>query len=97
MAEQLTERITKALPCGKTITIDGTVRLTMREFRAWAKADDTGDYETAYACLARVIVAWDWLCDPRSPASYDDLLLHEYKQVAKAVGEWLNAASEAKN
>ena len=84
------------LPCGHTITIDGTLK--MREFRGWIQAEKAADFEQLYGYLARLISAWDWEgLDPHVPESYDELDIAEYKQITEAVSNHVLSAISAKN
>ena len=86
----------KALPCGHSITIAGSLK--MGEFRRWVAAEKEGDLEAVYPYLAKVVTAWDWAdLDPKAPESYDELLLSEYRQVVQAVSEYLMAEAASKN
>jgi hypothetical protein len=88
--------ITKALPDGHTITVGG--RVTMGQFRAWARAEQEGQFEAVYKHLAAVVQGWDYDAgDPRQPESYDNLTFTEYRQVNEAVVGWLRSEVEAKN
>ena len=94
-------KVTKKLPCGKGITISGSLK--MKDFRKWVKAEQAGDLDVAYTYLARVVESWDMVdekgkaLDPKKPASFDELELVEYQQVNQAVSEWLRAEVESKN
>lgn len=90
------QRVTKKLPCGKSITVSGSLK--MKDFRQWVKAEQDGELEKVYVHLAKVIEEWDFDdLDPKKPASFDELELAEYQQVNMAVSEWLRAEVEAKN
>jgi hypothetical protein len=89
------ERVTKRLPCGKSVTFAGDLK--MKEFRKWVRAEQAGDFDTVFACLARIVDGWDWDLDPKDPSSYDELGIHEYQQLSQAAAEWLTSAIQAKN
>jgi len=86
---------TVTLTDGHTITIGG--RVTMGDFRRWAKAEQSGDLETVYQHLAKVIIRWDYPGDPKAPESYDDLTFQEYRLINEAVAAWLRDEVAAKN
>lgn len=90
-----TERVTKALSCGGSVTICG--RLRMRDVRKWQAAEEKTDLWTCYRYLAAMIVEWSFDGDPANPESYDNLWQHEMRQVNKAVGEHVMAQTQAKN
>ncbi len=87
--------VTRTLSDGHVVTIGG--RVTMGDFRRWAKAERAGEFEAVYKHLAQVVQAWDYEGDPSQPESYDDLTFQEYRRVNEAAGEWLRSEVEAKN
>lgn len=84
------------LDCGHEITVAGSLK--MKDFRRWIKAEQEQEFLPIYEFLAKLVVAWDWPdLNPRDPASYDELDLPEYKQVAAAASDWLKQGVDAKN
>ena len=90
-----TERITKSLACGHTVTICGRVR--MRDIRKWTDAENSGDWLTCYKYLAAIVVEWTFASDPTDPDVYDDLWPHEMRQVNAAVSQHITAQTASKN
>jgi len=98
MTEIKATRVTKKLPCGKSITLEG--RLRMGEMRLWSEAERQGNLMTCYEYLAKIIVAWDFEgdpTDPTDPKGYDNLWANEYQQVNKAAGDYMTAEAASKN
>ena len=84
------------LKCGHKITLDGALK--MREIREWGEAERRGAFQTCYGYLARLVKSWDWEdLDPSDPASYDELLSHEYQQVYLAVTKYVLSPEDTKN
>ena len=84
------------LPCGHKISIEGTLK--MRELRAWAAAEDRGDWLACYGYLTRFVKAWDWEgLDPSQPESYDELEMMEYKEINQAISDYIRGEAARKN
>lgn len=87
---------TVLLKCGHAITIEGSLK--MGDFRRWMAAEKEGDLAGIYKFLAKLVKTWDWPgLDPQNPDSYDELDMHEYQQINKAILAYITDEAASKN
>lgn len=87
---------TLTLPSGATVEIDNSADLRMREFRAWADAENRGDFAATYPYLLRFVKAWAF-AEPPSIESLDDLSLSDFLALTRGVSEAIKQSNAAKN
>lgn len=77
-----------------SVTLDGVHDLTMDDFADWVDAEREARLRDARPFLARLVVKWDLVHDPREPASYGKITLGQYRALSKAVTDYLGNFSK---
>lgn len=72
--------------------------LKMREFRAWLKAEQDGDFLAQYAFITPMIASWDHpTLDAHDQGSLDELSLRDFGALSRGCSAVIQRTASEKN